>query len=549
MINHGRNLRKAMLSGVNKLADAVAVTLGPRGRNVCLEKPFGAPLVTKDGVSVAKEIELPDPWENMGAKLVRDVADKTSEDAGDGTTTATILARFLARGGLKVVEAGMAPLPVKRGMDWACHLLTECLVEESMPVKTAEQIAQVATISANGDREIGQILADAIAKVGKDGVINIEEGKLSKTVVETTDGMKLEQGWANAEFCTDEAAQETVLHDARVLVTDMQLAAIQPIVEGVLEPLVKSGTPLFVLASDYAGNAIPTFVQNLKKGVLQAVLVKAPGYAAAQHPILQDVATMTGATLISSTMGRDWDSVTLADLGQARRIRVTAKETVIVDGAGKEEEVSARIAQIKAEIGRTGSDYDADRLRSRMGKLLGGVCVIRVGAYTELEMKELKARMEDALYATKSSLDEGVVLGGGTALIRAAQTVRFLIEAAKDETQDDPALAEIRGALLTTEEEWAGFKLVLDACEEPLRQIVANAGGKPDVAVFQVEQAEEGMGLDASDMEMKDLWSAGVIDPLKVTRSALINAVSVSSMFLTAEAGITKGQPEGPSAH
>lgn len=545
MIENGTKLRKRMMAGINQLADAVQVTLGPRGRNVCLEKPFGSPLVTKDGVSVAKEIQLADVYENMGARLVLGVASKTSDDAGDGTTTATVLARCLCREGLKLVEAGMAPIQVKRGMDLAGGLIDEVLVGMSIPVKTSEQIAQVATVSANGDDRIGKILADAVAKVGKDGVINIEEGKTSATVVETTDGMKLERGWAHPEFCTDPAQQESVIHEAHILVTDLQLAAVEPLVKTILEPIVKAGEPLVIIAADFAGNAIPTFVQNLKNRILQACLIKAPGFGAQQDAILQDIAVLTGARLISKQLGEDFETVTMEDLGRARRIRVTGTSTVIVDGAGTPEAVTERVNQIKAEISRTGSDYDADKLRDRMGKLLGGVCAIKVGAYTETEMKEMKARLEDALYATKASLDQGVVPGGGTALLRAADVVRGMYEGLDapftDDTPEDVRQEmEALAAKLTTAEARAGFRLVLDACEEPLRRITANAGGKPDVVVFQTLNVEDPMGVDARDGKMKDLLAEGIIDPLKITRSALANAVSMASIFLTAEAGIVK---------
>jgi chaperonin GroEL len=552
MIKNGVELRKKMMTGVNKLADAVQVTLGPKGRNVCLEKSYGAPLVTKDGVSVAKEIELSDPYENLGARMVLDVASKTSDDAGDGTTTATVLARDLCRGGLKLVEAGMAPIQIKRGMDLAAALIDEVLVGSSIEIRSSEQIAQVAQVSANGDETIGRIIADAVAKVGKDGVITIEEGKTSETVVEATDGMKLDRGWAHPEFCLDETGQQSILHDARFLVTDMPFGAVNPIVTSILEPLVKENIALVIIAADFNGNAIPTFVQNLKGKILQAMLIKAPGFGAQQDAILQDIATLTGARLVTKHLGEDFETVTLEDLGTAQRIRVTARDTVIVDGGGTEEAITARVNQIRAEIERTGSGYDVDKLRDRMGKLLGGVCSIKVGAYTELAMKEMKARMEDALYATKASLDQGVVPGGGSTLVRAAREIREGVYEGLDLELDETVPEDIRQEIascrekLSTEDARAGFRLVLDACEEPLRWIVANAGGKPDVVVWQTQESEGSMGYDARDGQMKDMLVAGILDPVKVTRAALSNAVSVASMFLTAEAGIV-GKGAAPS--
>jgi len=538
---YGSDVRKAMLSGVNQLADAVVITLGPRGRNVCLEKAFGSPLVTKDGVSVAKEIELSDPWENLGARLVKEVASKTSDDAGDGTTTATVLARYLAVEGNKLLVAGFPPVAMKRGMDKAVTFLLDQIVGLSLPIKSQADIENVATISANGDREIGKIIADAVAKVGKDGVVNIEEGKAGHTTIEATDGMKLDRGWANAEFCRDGNAQESVFHDPYVLVTDLTFAGVRPLVP-ILEHIVKERGSLVIIAADFSGDAIPTFVMNLKNDTLMSCLVKAPGFGIQQDALLQDIAVLTGATLITKSLGMNLDGITLDMLGRAGRIRINGKETTITDGGGTEDALATRIAQLKAEIDRTGSEYDSDKLRERLGKLQGGICVVKVGAPTETAMKELKARMEDALYATKASIDEGVVPGGGTTFIRAAQRVQALLECPDDLDDDSQANLPVGDA------EGFGFRLVLKACEEPLRWIVQNAGASGDVWVERVQSVEdEFVGVDAMDLKLKNFLEAGILDPVKVTRCALANAVSIASTLLTTEVGIRKGPMELPA--
>jgi chaperonin GroEL len=537
---YGTDARKRMLAGVNKLADAVAVTLGPRGRNVCLEKPFGGPLVTKDGVSVAKEIELPDPWENMGAKLVREVASKTSDDAGDGTTTATVLARYLCVEGNKLIEAGFAPVAMKRGMDKACALVVDQIIGISLPVKDQSHIENVATISANGDRAIGKLIAEAVAKVGKDGVVNIEEGRNDKTTIETTDGMKFDRGWASAVFCPD-GSQETVLHDALVLVTDLEVSAIRPML-GLLEEVIKSERPLVVIAPEFSGEAIPTFAANLQKGVIVSMLIKAPGFGDNQRNTLEDIAILTGAEFISKQKG-----MTLT--AESGLIRVTSKDTVITDGGGTQQSIDNRISAIKAEIDRTGSEYDRDKLRERQGKLLGGVCVVKVGAPSETAMKELKARMEDALYATKASIDEGVVPGGGIALIRAAEGVQNLHDAkvSAEVTEDElPASALPEGG-----EEEAGFKLVLRACDEPFKQIVKNGGKSGSVMLEKVKATtDEMVGVDVTDFEFKNMVEAGILDPVKIVRNAITNAVSIASTMLTTEATTRKPNQATPvNAH
>ncbi len=538
---YGTDIRRRMLAGVNKLADAVAVTLGPRGRNVCLEKSFGSPLVTKDGVSVAKEINLPDPWEDMGARLVKEVASKTSDEAGDGTTTATVLARHLLVDGVRLVEAGFAPVAMKKGMDKACALIVDQIIGMSHEVKEQAHIENVATISANGDREIGKIVAEAVAKVGRDGVVNIEEGRNDKTTIETTDGMKFDRGWAHPAFCLDQASQETVLHDALVLVSDVEVSAIRPmipLIEGVLE----ARKPLFIIAPDFQGEALPTFLQNLQKGQLVSMCVKAPGFGDNQRNILEDIAILTGAEFITKQKGMALTAesgLSMAWLGKAGRIRVTGKDTIITDGGGSQEAIDARIEAIKAEISRSGSEYDKDKLRERMGKLLGGICVVKVGASSEIAMKELKARMEDALYATKASIDEGVVAGGGVTLVRAAENIRHLAEAkAAGEVSEEELPA---GELPQGDDETAGFNLVLRSCEEPFRQIVKNGGKSGSVMVEKLKETEsEDTGLDVTDFQWKDMFTAGILDPVKIVRNAISNAVSVASTMLTTEAATRK---------
>lgn len=542
-IRNGVQARKHLLEGVNKLAKTVAITLGPRGRNVALQKTFGDPLVTKDGVSVAKEIELEDPWENLGALLVREVASKTSDDAGDGTTTATVLAQFMFSEGMRYLAAGIAPISLKRGMDKAVAWVSEQVLGLSLPVKSQEDVENIATISANGDRALGKIVAEAVAKVGKDGVVNIEEGRGIETVVDTVDGMQFDQGFVHPIFMYDSEGQCTVFDGPGILVTDYPVTAIRPMLP-MLERLVADKRALLVIAPNYDGEAIPTFAQNITKGSLQSCLVKAPGFGDRQKEYLQDIAILTGAILVSKDQGMNFDSVfqntedPLEVLGTAGRVRITAKNTTIIDGGGTPEDIEQRISQIRSEIDRTGSEYDRDKLKERLGKLLGGVCVIKVGAATEVEMKELKARMEDALYATKASLDDGVVAGGGLTLIRAAQRVQVLMQ---DEVYDEDYVP-------STDEEMVGFNLVLKACEAPLRQIVDNAGQSGLVWVERVKAVEdEFVGVDATDMQLKNLLEAGILDPTKVVRSALLNSVSVVSTMLTTEILVRKpSKPMNP---
>lgn len=518
---YGSESRKSLLSGISQVADAVRVTLGPRGRNVCIEKPYGGPLVTKDGVSVAKEVELPDPWENMGAKLLIEVASKTSDDAGDGTTTATVLADELCHRGVGLVEAGYAPIAIKRGMDRALEAILEEVSGLSSKVNTQQDIENVATISANGDRTLGKIIADAVAKVGRDGVVNIEEGRNS-IEVDAVDGMQFDRGWVRNEF--SENGTDLSYENPIILVTDHSISAIRPL----LPFLELVDRPLVIIAPDFSGEALPLFVQNHLQGRLKSCLIKAPGFGANQTAMLEDIAILTGAKFLTKNLGITFDSAFSEDplqwVGTCGRIRVTAKDTTIIDGGGDQETVDQRAAQIRGEIERSGSEYDSDKLRERLGKLLGGICVIKVGASSELEMKELKARLEDALHATRASIDEGVVPGGGTTLIHAAREVEVPVNLSDDER--------------------AGFKLVLQACEAPLRSIVNNAGANGDLWVERVKESAEFFGVDATDMVIKNLMEAGVVDPTKVVRSSLTNAVSVSSTLLTTETMIRK--PEKP---
>jgi chaperonin GroEL len=534
MIMYGTDARQRLLSGVAQLANTVAVTLGPKGRNVCIEKSFGSPLVTKDGVSVAKEIELPDEIENIGARLVREVASKTSEDAGDGTTTATVLAHVLFREGMKLVAAGVAPISLKRGMDKATEDVLERLVESSLPIKGQHDIENVATISANGDRDLGRTIAEAVAKVGRDGVVNIEEGRGISTEIDAVDGMQFDRGWAHSEFSGGQ--NEVVLDTPFVLVTDFKISNCRALLP-LLEVLVQQERPLVIIAPDFEGEALPTFIVNLKQGRLRAMLVKAPGFGARQRDTLEDIAFLVGAEFISKEKGMTFESVfggedpdPIRAVGSAGRITVTAKTTTILDGGGDEDLIDQRIEQLRQEISRTSSEYDADKVRERLGKLQGGICVIKVGAPSEIAMKELKARMEDALYATRASIDEGVVIGGGAALLKAAHHVK---------TSGDRNLHN--------DDERLGYNLVLRACEEPLRQILVNAGESGPVWVQRVKDTEDPFaGVDVRDMALVNLLEAGVLDPLKVVRSALANAVSVASTMLTTETIICKSAPAKP---
>lgn len=536
-IRFGTDARRRLLQGVDKLADAVAVTLGPRGRNVCLEKAFGDPLVTKDGVSVAKEVDLPDPDENMGALLVREAASKTSETAGDGTTTATVLAREIFREGLKLVEAGAAPVYLKRGMDAAVEDVIEEVLGMSRPVKGQSDIAAIATISANGDTRVGELIAEAVAKVGRDGVVNIEEGKGTECEIEAVDGMQFDRGWVRSEFSDNgiDIAFENPLY----LVTDFRISACRPITP-FLERCIQEGRPLVVIAPDFEGESIPLFVQNARAGVFKSCLVKAPGFGNSQAQMLEDIATLVGATFISQGKGMTFDScfkVTdeggedpLRFAGTSASVRITAKDTTIVDGGGSQEALDLRIEQIKSEISRSGSEWDTDKLRERLGKLLGGICAIRVGAGSEIAMKELKARIEDALYATRASVDEGIVAGGGSALLLASHRVKA-----------NQAIA-VAGK---GEEFLMGYSLILRACEAPIRQILSNAGVEASIWVERIKGLNETfMGIDATVPAVKHMVEAGIIDPVKVVRTTLSSANSVASTMLTTDVLVRKPAPK-----
>jgi len=503
-----------------------------------MEKTFGNPLVTKDGVSVAKEIELSDPWQNIGARLVKEVASKTSDDAGDGTTTATVLAAYLANNGNKLIAAGLAPVPLKRGMDKAFSVIEDAIYGMSMPVKSQTDIQNVASISANGDTVIGKIIAEAVAKVGKDGVVNIEEGKTTETVIEATDGMKIDRGWSNAAWCA-EGTQEVELHNPYVLITDIVISSVRPFLK-VLEELVTQERSLFILAPDFQGEAPATFYQNHAKGSLKSLLVKAPGFGMQQAEILKDVAALTGAEFISKERGMSFDGLTVEMLGTVGTAKATQKETILTEGGGSAEYVEQRVQQIRAEIERSGSEYDKDKLKERLGKLMGGVCVVKVGASSELAMKELKARIEDALFATRASMDEGIVPGGGTTLVRSAARAKDLLTA-HDEGQD-AGFPMPEGT-----EERAGYNLVLQACEEPLRQLVRNAGVSGSVYVNRMqEEPNEQIGLDIRTLTWVNMFEAGIVDPTKVVRCSLANAVSVASTLLTTQCIVRKPAPESP---
>jgi chaperonin GroEL len=534
-IEYGTDARRMMKTGVDTLANAVKVTLGPRGRNVALQKTFGDPLITKDGVSVAKEIELENHFENMGVQLLMEVASTTSDNAGDGTTTATVLGQDLFHQGLKVIEAGAAPTSVKRGMDLACEQVVDSVLGLSHPVSGPDDIENVATISANGDRELGRILAECVAKVGNDGVINIEEGHSMSMEVDTVEGMQFDRGWVTNHF-DPEGKGEVVLENCRILVTDIKLGNPSPLIP-MLEALVthEDHPPLLILSPDFENVAIATFVQNQLK--LRSCLVKAPGFGASQKETLEDICALVGADFISSTLGTDLASVfedgDLSALGYADKVVVTARDTTIMGGAGDEEELEARIASLRVQIDRTGSEYDRDKLKERLGKLQGGVCVIKVGAVSEVEMKERKARLEDALYATRAAIDAGMVPGGGTALLRAAQRVR-----AADE-------APLQGT-----DERMGFDLVLKACEAPLRRILRNAGHSPDIWVERVLTSESVMtGVDASgpEPELADMVERGILDPTKVCLNTIQNSVSAVGTMLTTECMISLSDDPTPA--
>lgn len=537
-IKQGSEIRKKLLRGVNQLADAVVVTLGPKGRNVCLEKSFGAPLVTKDGVSVAKEIELLDPWENMGARMVREVSSKTSDDAGDGTTTATVLARSLFVAGMRLIEAGYAPIAIKRGMDKAYSFLEHAIFNQSFPVREQGDIEAVATLSANGDERVGKVIAEAVAKVGKDGVINIEEGRSTTITIEATDGLRIERGWLSPAFMMDPSSYSTTLDNPYVFVTDIPLTSIQPFIP-VLQQVIKQQRSVLWIAPDFDGEALAALCENFGAKTLISQLIKAPGFGMQQTEILKDLAVLTGATFVTKEIGMTFHDVTIEWFGTCTTAKITDKHTTIVDGGGSAEAIDERIEEIRSQIERTGSEYDREKLQDRMGKLLGGVCSIKVGAHSELELKEIKGRMEDALFATRAAIDDGLVPGGGMCLVRASWAVQRALE----EHKNNP-VEELEHPLPVNDEEWAGFNLTLEACLSPFRAILKNGGVNPDKYLDQIRQdPDEFTGVDARSMEITHLKMMGVLDPTKVVRSSIANAVSLVGTMLTTEVAIRKTKP------
>ena len=522
----GNDARSRMVNGVNVLADAVKVTLGPKGRNVVLERAFGGPTITKDGVSVAKEVELKDKFENMGAQMVKEVASKTSDNAGDGTTTATVLAQAIVDEGMKYVAAGMSPMDLKRGIDKAVAAAIEQLHSLSKPTTTSKEVAQVGAISANSDHEIGDIIAEAMEKVGKEGVITVEDGKSLHNELEVVEGMQFDRGYLSPYFINNPDKQVALLENPYLLLVEKKISNIRDLLP-ILEQVAKSGRPLLIIAEDIEGEALATLVVNSIRGVLKTVAVKAPGFGDRRKAMLEDIAILTGGTVISSDVGLTLEKATLAELGSAKKVEVNKESTTIIDGAGKEDQIEARVKQIRAQMEETSSDYDREKLQERVAKLAGGVALIKVGAATEVEMKEKKARVEDALHATRAAVEEGVVAGGGVALIRAKQSI-------KDIKGDNP-------------EQDAGIKIVLRAMEEPMRQIVRNAGGEPSVVVDRVANGKGNFGFNAQTGEYGDMIEMGVLDPTKVTRTALQNAASVASLILTTECMIADMPEDKPA--
>ena len=521
---HGEESRAAILRGINQLADAVKITLGPKGRNVVIDKKFGSPTITKDGVTVAKEIELKDALENMGAQMVREVASKTSDVAGDGTTTATVLAQAIFREGVKTVAAGANPMALKRGIDKAVERATEEIRRLSKPVK-GDAIAQVGTVSANGDTTIGNIIAEAMNKVGKDGVITVEESKTMETALEVVEGMQFDRGYLSPYFVTDPERMEAVLENPLILINEKKISSMKDLLP-LLEQVAKMGKPMLIIAEDVEGEALATLVVNKLRGTLNVAAVKAPGFGDRRKAMLEDIAILTGGKVISEDLGIKLENVKLEDLGRAKKITIDKDNTTIVEGAGKQYDIEGRVKTLRAQIDDTTSDYDREKLQERLAKLVGGVAVIKVGAATETEMKEKKARVEDAMHATRAAVEEGIVPGGGVALVRAARALeKFNIN---KEGEGDP-------------DEQIGVNIVRRALEEPLRQIVQNAGKEGAVVVERIRtEKNENIGFNAATETFEDLVKAGVIDPAKVTRTALQNAASIAGLMLTTEAMVSE---------
>ncbi|HEY3114492.1 MAG TPA: chaperonin GroEL [Gemmatimonadaceae bacterium] len=533
-LHFNTDARSALKRGVDQLAEAVKITLGPKGRNVVIDKKFGAPTVTKDGVTVAKEIELPDALENMGAQMVKEVATKTSDLAGDGTTTATVLAQAIFREGLKNVTAGVNPMALKRGIDSAVAAVVEDLKKMSVPTKGKKEIAQVGSISANNDKEIGDLIAEAMEKVGKDGVITVEEAKGLETTLETVEGMQFDRGYLSPYFVTDPEKMESVLEDALILVHDKKISSMKDLLP-ILEKVAQMGKPLLIIAEDIEGEALATLVVNKLRGTLRVVAVKAPGFGDRRKAMLEDIAVLTGGQVISEEVGFKLENAVVTDLGRAKRIVVDKETTTLIDGAGEDDKIQGRIKELKAAIDKTTSDYDKEKLQERLAKLAGGVAVINVGAATESEMKEKKARVEDALHATRAAVEEGIVPGGGVAFVRAQKALKNL--------------------KLSEPDEQIGVDIIRRALEEPMRMIVQNAGAEGSIVVEKVRISKElNYGYNALTDEYEDLVAAGVIDPTKVTRTALQNAASIAGLLLTTEALIVEkkepaqaGAGAGPS--
>ena len=525
-IKYGVEARKALEAGVNQLADTVRVTLGPKGRNVVLDKSFGAPLITNDGVTIAKEIELEDPFENMGAQLVKEVATKTNDVAGDGTTTATVLAQAMINEGMKNLAAGANPIVLRKGMKKATEAAVEAIAKMSQPISGRESIARVASISA-ADDEVGEMVADAMEKVSKDGVITIEESKTMKTELDLVEGMQFDRGYVSAYMCTDMDKMEANLDDPYILITDKKISNIQEILP-VLEQIVQSGSKLLIVAEDIEGEALTTLIVNKLRGTFTVVGVKAPGYGDRRKEMLKDLAILTGGTVISEELGLELKDTTMEQLGRAKSVKVQKENTIIVDGCGNKEEIAARVAQIRAQIAETTSEFDKEKLQERLAKLAGGVAVIRVGAATETEMKEAKLRMEDALSAARAAVEEGIIAGGGSAYVHVTQEIKSVVDALEGD-------------------EKTGGKIILKALEAPLFHISANAGLEGSVIINKVKESPVGYGFDAYKEEYVDMIKAGILDPAKVTRSALQNATSVASTLLTTESVVANIKEETPA--
>lgn len=519
--------RKKLLSGVEQISQAVKVTLGPKGRNVLLDKKFGAPTVTKDGVSVAREVELEDPYENMGAQLLKEVATKTNDVAGDGTTTATVLAYSMVREGLKAVAAGMTPIELKKGMDKAVKLAVDEIKKNSKEIKGPDEVSHVASVSANNDEEIGSILAGAIEKVGKDGVITVEESKTMETTTDFVEGMQFDRGYISPYFVTDRDRMETVFDNPYVLIHDKKISSMKDLLP-LLEKVAQTGKALVIICEDMDGEALATLIVNSLRGTLKTCAVKAPGFGDRRKAMLEDIAILTGGQVITEDLGLKLETTELTQLGQAKSVKIDKDNTTIVDGAGNAKDIKERVGQIKHQIDEATSEYDKEKLKERLAKISGGVAVINIGAVTEVEMKEKKHRVEDALSATRAALEEGIVAGGGLALIQAAEC---LDKADTAELSDDARV---------------GFKIVKRALEEPIRQIAENAGLDGAVIADKAKHEKKGVGFDAAKMEWKDMVAAGIIDPAKVTRSALQNAASVASLLLTTECAITDLPEKNP---